>query len=724
MEHFCTAWVHDRLNSSALNSMLSFCPVEGGTESHDDGGEFMLRIGVDIGGTFTDFAAWRDGENCATELTTFKIPSTPPHYAKGFKEGFKEVLARVDFKPGEEIVVVHGTTISTNTVIERSGANVALMTTAGFRDILELKRLKLSRRIDMMATRTPPLVPRQHVFGIDERLLADGTVRQPIDLDDVVQAAGAAVSAGAQCIAVAFLHSFRNPAHELAACAAIQDVVPEVDVTMSSEIWPRIGEYERATVSVLNAYVKPRMDAYMAEIEAYLAEKLPSARLFITRSNGGAMAASEARRYPVQTLLSGPASGVTAACFLGQSFAGEKLLSMDMGGTSTDLSLIVDGRPTISNAAEVGDFPLMMPVTGIEAIGAGGGSIARMDGPLLRIGPQSAGADPGPACFGKGGSQPTLSDAYLLAGYIDPANFLGGRLSLDVGAAEEAMQGVASALRLDLAAASDACVTVATSNMVARVLPYLARYGVDPEDLTLVVCGGAGALHGPLLAAEIGIGQVLVPTVPSVFCAFGGLVSEIVNDTAVSVQGTLVSSESLTEDFIRLEAEARSWLSAQISEDLLTGVRIEHWAEMRYRGQSFELNVHLPESAVRQGDMDSLAGVFHAEHERLYAHADPKADVEYVDLRVRVHGALTTPERVSAEATQTPIDSAQKGQRSLRFGGKIFDDAPIYDRAHLGPGHRIAGPAIIDQDDTTILIPPGFVADVQSSLDIIMQREA
>ena len=226
-----------------------------------------------------------------------------------------------------------------------------------------------------------------------------------------------------------------------------------------------------------------------------------------------------------------------------------------------------------------------------------------------------------------------------------------------------------------------------------------------------------------MLAAEVGIGQVLVPTVPSIFCAFGGLVSEIVNDSAVSVQGTLVSSESLVESFTRLEAEARSWLTAQISEDLLTGVRIEYWAEMRYRGQSFELNVHLPETAVRQGDMDTLADVFHTEHERLYAHADPTAEVEFIDLRVRIHGALATPKRIVTEDTHTTIDLARKGLRSLRFGGEIFGDVPIYDRANLGPGHRIVGPAIIDQDDTTILIPPGFVADARPSLDIVMRRE-
>lgn len=684
----------------------------------------MLRVGVDIGGTFTDFAAWRDGAAAPRDVVTFKVSSTPPDFAVGFKAGFSEILNRAEHDRHEDILVIHGTTISTNTVIERTGAAVALLTTSGMRDVLELQRLKLSRRIDMMALRTPPLVPRQLVYEIDERLYADGTVCRPIDLDGAVAAATRAAEAGAGCIAVAFMHSYRNPAHEIAAREAIAAALPGIDVSLSSETWPRIGEYERAVVSVLNAYVKPKMDAYVVEIERYLADTLPDARLFITRSNGGAMAAAEARNFPVQTLLSGPASGVTAACFLGRAHEGEKFLTLDMGGTSTDLSLITDGRPTISNDAEVGDFPLMMPVTGIEAIGAGGGSIARMDGPVLQVGPQSAGANPGPACFGRGGVQPTLTDAYLLSGYIDPANFLGGRLDLDVGAAADAMRPIAEALGCDAAAAAEACIAVATSNMVARVLPYLARNGVDPDDLTLVACGGAGALHGPLLAAESSIGRILVPTVPSVFCAFGGLVSELVNDVVVSVQGTAVTPDSLTDRYAELEAEALAWLAAQVAADSLTGTLIEHWAEMRYRGQSFELNVALPSDAVRDGDLATLAAVFHVEHERLYSHADTAAEVEFVELRVRILGALATPRLAERPAATTDVDAALKGHRALRFGGEARADAPVYDRQALAPGHRIAGPAVIDQNDTTILVPPGFAAEVAPLGDIVMRREA
>ncbi len=683
----------------------------------------MLRIGVDIGGTFTDFAAWRDGAGDDAEIISFKVSSTPADFAEGFKAGFEEILTRAEHQPDEEILVIHGTTISTNTVIERSGASVALLTTAGFRDVLELQRLKLSRRIDIMATRTAPLVPRQLVFEIDERLYADGGVCRPVDLEGVKDAALAAHAAGAKCVAIAFMHSYRNPAHEIAARDAIREAVPELDVSLSSELWPKIGEYERATVSVLNAYVKPKMGDYVSHLLSYLADSLPAAKLFITRSNGGAMAAAEARNFPVQTLLSGPASGVTAACFLGRHHQGEKFLTMDMGGTSTDLSLIVDGRPTISNDAEVGDFPLMMPVTGIEAIGAGGGSIAWMDGPMLRVGPASAGADPGPACFGRGGTQPTLTDAYLLSGYIDPANFLGGRLSLDIAAAERAMQPIADALGLDLAAAAEACATVATSNMVARVLPYLARHGVDPEDLSLVACGGAGALHGPLLAAEAGIGQVLVPTVPSVFCAFGGLVTELVNDVVASVQGTVVTAESLQDAYTGLEDEARTWLDAQVEPERLTGIRIEHWAEMRYRGQSFELNVALPAMAVTSGDMTALAAAFHNEHERLYTHCDRAAEVEFIELRVRILGALATPGPAVKSASDAPVESALKGSRLLRFAGEVYGDASIYERDLLAPGHRLAGPAVIDQNDTTILVPPGFTATVQASGDIVIRKE-
>jgi N-methylhydantoinase A len=683
----------------------------------------MLRIGIDIGGTFTDFAAWRLAPDGQSMVSSLKVPSTPPDYAEGFRIGFEEMLARLPPDPGELVLVMHGTTVSTNQVIERSGPAIGLLVTKGFRDLLELQRLRLRNPMDMFETRIKPLIPRQHVFEIEERLQSDGSARIPIDLDSVRRAADAARQAGMTGIAVAFHHSYRNPAHERAARDALAVALPGLHVSLSSDVWPRIGEYERAVVCVLNAYVQHRMNGYLAEVEAYLSERLPNHRLFITRSNGGAMAAREARIHPVHTLLSGPASGVTAAQFLGRAQPEAKLLTMDMGGTSTDLSLIRDGQPTISTEAEVGDFPLMMPVTGIEAIGAGGGSIGWMDGRVLRVGPQSAGARPGPACFGRGGTAPTLTDAYLLCGYLDPETFLGGRMSLDRAAAAAAMRPIAEALAVHVAAAAQACVAVATSNMVASVLPYLARHGVDPEDVTLVLYGGAGALHGPLLAQEIGIPRILVPTLPSVFCAFGGLVSELVHDTILTVHGHAMTPRYLRDSFAMLAQAAELWLAAQVPGDLLVGTRLEYWAEMRYRGQSFQINVALPATAVADGDLAAIEAVFHAENDRLYQQSNTAAQVEFIELRVRILGGLPTPPAETARQPAVRTKPEPTAIRPLRFGGTAAQDAPVLARARMAPGQQVAGPAIIEQSDATILVPPGYRAIVEPTGDIVLTGE-
>ncbi|CAH1654427.1 hydantoinase/oxoprolinase family protein [Chelatococcus asaccharovorans] len=677
----------------------------------------MLRIGIDIGGTFTDFVAWR---SAGGETVSFKVPSTPPNYAEGFKAGLTEMLGRVGAGADEDIMIVHGTTVSTNTVIERSAPPIALLTTAGFRDVLNLQRLRLKQPTDIFNQRVPALVPRHLVFEIEERLMADGSVRKPVDLDGVRRAARTAQERGATGFAIAFYHSYRNPDHEQAARAAIREELGDVDVSLSSEIWPQIGEYERAVVAVLNAFVKPKMNSYIADIETFLAKTLPKASLFITRSNGGAMAAAEAREFPVQTLLSGPASGVTAALAVAERLGGGQFLTFDMGGTSTDVSLIRNATATVSSSAEVGDFPLSMPVTEIEAIGAGGGSIISLDGRVLRVGPRSAGARPGPACFGHGGTEPAVSDAYLLCGYLNPENFLGGRMRLDRAAAERAMQPVCDAAGLDRGAAAEAALTVATSNMVARVLPYLARHGVDPEDVTLVVYGGAGSLHGPLLAREMGIGQVLIPPTPSVFCASGGLVTQLVHDTVATVQGQTIDAGVLKAEFADIETRARAWLAGQIAPELLVRVAIARFVDMRYRGQSFQLQVNVPEDVLAAGDLGRLAAAFHAEHDRLYSHSDPGAEVEYLQLRVRISGALPAPGADAAKLRDIPVEQA--GSRPIRIGDS-WREAPVFDRARLAAGSRIPGPAMIEQDDTTILVPPDFTAVVNDFGDLILSRE-
>jgi N-methylhydantoinase A len=675
---------------------------------------------VDVGGTFTDFAAWRD---TPAEFTSYKVSSSPPSFIEGFKAGFEEILRRLPPAPGEEVVVMHGTTVSTNTIIERTGANLALLVTRGFRDILDLQRFRLSDPIRIDAGRTAPLVPRHRVFEITGRLEPDGSLHTPLALDQVCEAAAAAVADGAAGIAIAFLHSYRNQAHEEAAAAEIQKHFPSLAISTSCTILPRIGEYERTIACVLNAFVKPRMAQYLEQVETYLRQRLDGTKLFITRSNGGAMAAAEARAFPIHTLLSGPASGVTAARAYAGAAENGRLLTLDMGGTSTDMALILDGRSTVTNSAAVGDFPLTMPVTGIEAVGAGGGSIAWMDGGVLRVGPRSAGAWPGPACFGRGGTLPTVTDAYLVCGYIDPQNFLGGRMTLDAAAAHESFRVIAAQLGASVETVAEACITVATSNMVAKALPYFARSGVDQEELTLVLFGGAGSLHGPLLAHELGIRRMLVPRTPSVFCAFGGLVSELVQDVVATAYGLDADGAEITRRFGALQRQGKAWLAAQADTARLTGVRTEYWAEMRYLGQFFSIDVLLPQDAAESGDMAAIAAAYHAEYDRLYTQADHAAEIEILELRLRIAGALASPTPDSLAPAHGAADSGPVGHRALRFDGLLHAATPVHARSSLAPGTQLQGPAIIEQDDTTVFVPPGFAATVTPTSDILMTRQ-
>lgn len=678
----------------------------------------MIRIGVDIGGTFTDFCGWR--EEGDGQIVSLKVPSTPPAFENGFRDGFEKLLQRLSPKPGERALVMHGTTVSTNAVIERKGPKVAFFVTEGYRDLLELQRIGLVNPLNIFATRPKPLVPRAMVFEVEERLLRGGTVEKRIDPAAVEALVRRAVTAGASGYAVALVHSYANPQHEHAVAEVIRKIAgKEAEVSLSSDIWPRVGEYERAVVSVLNAFIRKRMNEYIGAIENYVAERLPGSQLYVTRSNGGAMAALEARNFPVHTLLSGPASGITAVQYLGKAMGERNILTMDMGGTSTDISLVRNGQALTSTAAEVGDFPVVMPVTGIEAIGAGGGSIASMDGGVLRVGPQSAGSFPGPACFSRGGTGPTLTDAYLLAGYLPPA-LLGGQMPLNREAAKLAMAPIAEALKTDTQSAADMCIAVASSNMVAGLLPYLASQGVDPEDLTLMVYGGAGAIHGPLLAAEIGVNRILVPTTPSVFCALGGLVSELSHDVLETVHGVEVNGASLAETFSNLRNQASEWLSRQAAPEQLVSTEFEYWAEMRYSGQSFQVDVRLPNAAIEARDIPAMQEAFHNEHERIYSHADRTAPVEFVDLRVRVRGAMPIPEPSS---TKTPGGGgALKGARPMRFQGHNFSEVRTYERDRLGADEAVTGPAVIEQPDATIVVPPNFVARVGAYGAILMTR--
>lgn len=682
----------------------------------------MLRIGVDIGGTFTDFAVW-DGDPIGyAAVEAFKVPSTPPDFARGVKEGLEQLIRRGRIPFDAPVLIVHGTTVSTNAVIERSGPPIALLTTNGCKDILNLARLRLDKPVDLFNRRPTPLIPRHLVYEIDERVLPDGRVDRPINLDQVLAAARSAREAGAVAVAICFLHAYRNPEHERQAGQAISAAVDGLDVVQSHEVWSQQSEYERASAALLNAYARTTMAGYIAELQGFLDERLPKARLFITKSNGGVMATGEAIRMPIHTLLSGPAAGVTASRALGEMLREPNLLTMDMGGTSTDISMIRDGEAMISHDGRVGDFPLMMPVNAIEAIGAGGGSIAWMDGPVLKVGPRSAGAAPGPACYGRGGTLPTVSDAYLLCGYLAEDVALAGRLELRRDLAEAAMAPIAAALGSDTTIAAESCLAVATANMLANALPFIARLGVAPGELTLMIFGGAGAIHGPLLADEIGIGRVVVPRTSSVFCAFGCLVSDLLYDVVRTVHGVAVEPHLVMEIFSDLAQDGERWLAEQVGAEFEVAPSLEYFADVRYKGQSFDVSTRLDPATARTADLNAIAAAFHVEHQRLYGHAQPGAAIEILALRLRVRGVLARP--AAAPTTAGPGDQVKaRRRRRVRFDGR-WHEASIYARADLPTGWRGTGPAIIEQETSTVVVPPAFTVEVGAFGDLILERKA
>jgi N-methylhydantoinase A len=463
--------------------------------------------------------------------------------------------------------------------------------------------------------------------------------------------------------------------------------------------------------------VKRLMSAYLGRIDSFLKQRLPNARLFVMKSNGGMMSAAEARELPVHTLLSGPAAGVTGARALGEFLKLDRVLTFDMGGTSTDVSLIEGGRPMITAQAEVGEFPLLMPATAVEAMGAGGGSVVWLDGGVMKVGPRSAGSRPGPACYGNGGTEPTLTDAYLICNLLSPKGLLGGKLALDRRLAEQAFAPIASALGIDATSASESAIAVATSNMLAKILPYLARVGAEPSDCTLMIFGGAGGLHGPMLADELGLRRIVAPRAPSVFCAFGCLVSDLIHDAVKSVHGVALGDEALARMLAELAAEGDAWLARQSDPKQSSGTDRVFSADMRYAAQSFSIAVELSPGG---GGLAEAQARFHAEHERLFGHANRTSPVAIDNLRLRSVGRQAKPplRPLGKGASPPPIE-----HRELRLNGGWTPKAPVFAQDALSAGFTVVGPAIIEQDLATMLVPPGFTARVGDYGDIELGKD-
>jgi len=675
-----------------------------------------FRLGVDIGGTFTDFVLLNESSGA---LDILKIPTTPRAPASAVTEGVRMLARRLGIDPAAIDYFVHGTTLAVNTLIERSGSPTGLLVTSGLEDILELRRLRLPDPQNFFTDPPAPLAPREAVRGIDERLGPTGTVERAVDLDEAEAKAADLVAAGCRALAICFLHAYANDAHEAAVKQRVAARFPDLFVCTSSEVWPQRREYERTLLTTINAHVGERMRSYFRALERELRGLGITSPILSTKSNGGVMTARTAGERSVETLFSGPASGVIGAHWVATQAGFPHVITFDMGGTSADVSVITD-RPSFSSEAQAGDFPILMPSIDVKSVGAGGGSIAWVDrSGVLKVGPHSAGSEPGPASYGRGGAEPTVTDAYLALGWLNPERFAGGDVRLDRGAARDALARLGDRLGMGVEDIAWAIVEVATANMYARFMPFLTSRGVNAEDYAIVAYGGAGPTHACLLAQELGLTRVLVPRVPGALCALGCLVADLRADF-VRVSGARcdhLAPAALEQAFLRLESDARAWLQREGL--AVAAYRFERSADMRYVGQSFELTAPLPDRVT-----DTLAPTleaFYRVYQDVYGYVDRDAPVEIVDLRMQVVGLTPKPRAVAGHPNGgTAAEGGPAPRRRLYWAGRTVD-AVVYQRAALRRRDRMTGPVVIEQDDTTTLVPAGFAVRVDEQLNVIAE---
>ncbi|WP_137123911.1 hydantoinase/oxoprolinase family protein [Roseomonas sp. HF4] len=669
-----------------------------------------LIVAVDIGGTFTDVTL----QDAATgEAWTAKTPSTPRDPSEAFVTGVRIALEAAGRQAQETGRVLHGTTVATNLILEGRTAPTALLTTAGFRHVLEIGRADLPRRDNLWAWIKPKRpVPPSLVFEACGRIAADGAELAPLDEDAVRTAARAARAAGVAAIAVCFLHAFANPAHERRAVAILAEEVPGLAITCSVDVFPVVREYERSMATVLNAAVMPAVSTYIARLEARLAEAGIAAPLLLMKSNGGVAGAEAIRRAPAQTALSGPAAGVVGARAVAAAAGIGNLITVDIGGTSADICLIAKGEVGLTQTGRVGPWPLPLPMVDMVTIGAGGGSLARIgtDG-ALTVGPQSAGAEPGPACYGRGGTEATVTDAHVVLGHL-PLSLLGGRMALDAERARAAVARVAAPLGLAPDAAARGILAIADNNMVGAIRVVSVERGHDPRDFWLVPFGGAGPLHGCALAELLGITRVLVPPAPGVLCAQGLLAADLKAEFTRSIATALDGADTahIEAAFGALEAEAAAWFD--LEQVAAADRRTRRVALMRYEEQGHEL-------AIPWQDPAALGAAFGAAHRGLYGFDLPEVPVEIVTLRVEAAGLLPAP-APSPPAGGDAAGAETGRQIILLAGGPV--EAPVLDRARLGPGARFAGPAIVTQLDATTLLGAGWTAEMHASGALLLTR--
>ena len=686
---------------------------------HQDQGS-GLKIGIDVGGTFTDFVVARAGEPPLIHKTL----STPADPSIAVVEGLEQLAAMMQppltlrqfaAKIG---AIVHGTTVATNATLTSTGATCALLTTEGVRDALEMRRGVRERQYDNRYTNVTPLVPRSRRAGIPGRIDRDGREIAPLDPDAIRAALAAWRADGVQAVAVCFMNSFANPAHEHAAAQLVREAMPNAYLSVSSEVLPSIRFYDRVSTTALNAYVGPKLGAYLDQLVDRLAGVGFGGLLLIMQSNGGVISPEAARDKAALTLLSGPAGGPGAGLYYAAALGRDRCITTDMGGTSFEASVAV-GAPILKNDGEIARHRIALPMLDIHTIGAGGGSIGWLDeGGLLRMGPQSAGADPGPACYGRGGTLPTTTDANVVLGYLDPQYFAGGRMTLDVDAARRAIeQHIAQPMGLTIEQAAAGMYRVACHNMAQGVREVTIKRGFDPREFPLIPGGGAGPIHGCLICHDLQVPLLIVPREASVLCAFGMLMGELKHDFVRTFVARLADLDwaRLSELIGAMAEEGHRMLEGErIARDAR---RFELRLDCRYLKQYHEVSVAVPLAAVDRRDAAAVARAFHDEHRRLYGYTleAEGSPVEIINLRLQAIGAT---ERLAVQReTPGPADAAAalKGRRSVYLPERdAFADVPVYDGHTMRCGHRVAGPAMIEQQTTAIFVSDGFDALVDT----------
>ena len=687
----------------------------------------MKRLGVDVGGTFTDLI-YVDDE--AGQILVHKLPTTPDDPSRGTVQGIRELTGLAGTEPSQLEQVFHGTTIATNIVIEHDGATVGLITTEGYRDILHIARhkkpLNFSNYQDLPWQRYP-IVRRRYRLTVPERITRDGSVLVPLDEEKAREQVRRLKEAGVESVAVCFLFSFLNPEHEARVAEIVREEFPDAFLSVSSEVLPQYREYERFSTVCLNAYIGPRVSRYVRRLEEELAAMDVKTGLHLMTSASGVATAEGAISRPVNLLMSGPVAGVVGGIWAGRQAGYENVITLDVGGTSADIGLAQDGRLRMKHLLDtrVGPYQAMIPMVDVDTIGAGGGSIAYVDGGgIFRVGPRSAGADPGPAAYGRGGTEPTATDAMVNLGWLLPETFLGGGMSLDADAARKAFEeGPAAALEMTVEEASMGAIQILTHSMVQSIEENSVRKGYDPRDFALVAEGGAGPLFAAQIALEAGTPWVVVPNYPGVTAALGLLATDMVYEYVSTVYERLstLDAAALQRAFEELEQQAR----AQLEHDGVPAEQmlIQRVTDCRYLGQGYELRVDVGSGAIDNAWAEKTRADFHDNHQREYSRRFEDSDIEIPNIRVRGIGLMPPLQVPEVDSGDQSPEAALRYERDawFRVGGELRRvPTRFYDRADLKAGNRLEGPAIVNQYDSTTVIPPGLTALVDRFGNIVI----